>query len=148
MQILSKRSRYALHGIAYIATHGDGTPVSMQRILEYLKIYSGSLSLSPGYIAKVFQGLTRAGLVHSSSGPHGGYVLARKAEEIHLMEVVEALEGPIQSDCCLLSTGNCPMESTCGVKSIIGEAEAAFHDALWNRSLASLTEKMHFPEIH
>jgi DNA-binding IscR family transcriptional regulator len=73
--IVSKRSRYALHGLGYLAKFSEGKPISFDEILVYLRAYSQHLSLSPGYIAKIFQDISRAGFTVAVSGPHGGYQL-------------------------------------------------------------------------
>ncbi|MFQ5700538.1 MAG: RrF2 family transcriptional regulator [Acidobacteriota bacterium] len=145
MSIVSRKSRYALHGLAFIAVSSQGKPVPYNKILEYLRAYSQNLSLSTGYIAKVFQELSRAGFTAAVSGPHGGYQLARPAGRISLIDVVEALDGPLLTGCCLLSVGDCPKQSTCGVRTIIQEAELAFYRFFQRETVATLARRMDFP---
>lgn len=145
MSIISKKARYALHGIGYIAVFSKGRPVPFDEILAYLRDYSQRLTLSPGYIAKIFQELSRAGLTAAASGPHGGYQIARSAEKIRLIEIVEALDGPLLRQCCLLSVGDCPRQSTCGVRTLIGEAELVFYRFFEKQTVASLAHRMAFP---
>ncbi len=146
--ILSKRTRYALHGVGYIAAFAEGKPVPLDRILKYLKIYSRHLTLSSGYIRKIFQDISRAGLIQATFGPRGGYSLGRAAEEIKLLDIVEVLEGPIFSDCCLLSSGihGCPVETNCGVRKIIHGAEMALYRFLHDTTVETLTKEMVFPD--
>jgi Rrf2 family protein len=65
-------------------------------------------------MAKILRGLVRAGLLRSSRGVHGGFSLARGAAEISLLDVVEAIEGPVALTPCLPDpmscehAGNCP----------------------------------------
>ncbi len=146
MPLISKKSRYALHGLAYIASRATGEPVPFHEILAYLTRYSGQLSLSSGYINKIFQDISRAGLTQAAPGPRGGYLLARPPGRIRLIEVVEALDGPISTGCCLLSVGSCGMQDTCGVAGIIHEAEAAFHRFFERQTLATLARRMQFPD--
>jgi len=147
MRAVSKKARYALHGLAFVAEYGRSEPVSFNRILGYLRAYSQRLSLSPSYIAKVFQEISRAGFTTAVSGPRGGYQLARPAGSIRVIEVVEALDGPLLSDCCLLSVGQCDRQSTCGVGGMIREAEQAFHRFLKRETIGSLGRKMEFPDL-
>lgn len=144
MRIVSKKSRYALHGLAYVAAVSHGEPVPFNRILEYLRSYSQRLTLSPGYMAKIFQEVSRAGFTVAVPGPRGGYQLARQPEEIHLIEIVEALDGPVLTECCLLSVGTCERQSTCGVSQIIHQAEQSFYRFFMNETVASLARKMDF----
>ena len=100
LSILSKKSHYALHGVAYVACRSNGTPVPFDEILAYLEDCTAELALSPGYIAKIFQSVSRARLLEAVPGPSGGYRLAREADEIRLLDVVEALEGPLVAGRC------------------------------------------------
>lgn len=145
MSLVSKRSRYALHGLAYISVSQSDGPVALNRILDYLSAYSQRLGLSSGYIAKIFQDLSRVGLVQAVPGPHGGYLLARPPREIKLVEIVTALDGPLMTGCCLLSVGECDRQSTCGVAGMIHEAEAAFQKFFEKETVASLARRMSFP---
>ncbi len=147
MTLVSKKVRYALHGLGYIARRSstDGRPVPFDQVLAYLRAYSPRLTLSEGYIAKVFQEISRAGLTSSTPGPGGGYLLTRPPEQIHLIEIIEALEGPVREDCCLLSVGGCPNQGNCGVGAVIREAEASFHRFFHGETVATLVRRMTFP---
>jgi len=142
MDLLSKKARHALHGVAYIALHGKRSPVPLEAVLAYLKDYSGRVTLSPGYIAKVFQELSRAGVITAVPGPGGGYSLARPASRVHLIEIIEALDGPVVSRCCLLSAGACPVEEHCGVGAMLRAAERAFYDFFKKKTVQTLARKM------
>jgi Rrf2 family protein len=147
MALISKKARYALHGLGFIARHSDGSPVPFHWILEYLKAYSKHLTLSPGYIAKVFQEVSRAGLTEAVSGPRGGYRLARPPENIRLIEIIEAVDGPQLSACCLLSMGDCDQQGECGVGAVVREAEQVFYEFFRTETVATLARKMTFPDL-
>ena len=85
---LSRRARYALCGLFDLAYNGAGEPVRVQSIGERQKI-------PHRFLEQIFQALRKAGLIVGKRGPGGGYVLARRPEEITLREVVEAIEGPL-----------------------------------------------------
>lgn len=146
MTTISKKVRYVLHGVAYIAAVSDGKPVPFEAVMAYLRAYSQSLTLSESYIAKVFQEVSRAGFLSASTGPRGGYQLTRNPEELRLVDLIEAVDGPLVSDCCLLSVGGCSREESCGVRRVVQEAELAFYHALERETLASLAQKMDFSE--
>ena len=146
MKALSKKTRYAFHGLVYIAAFSRGKPVPFDEILAYLRAYSKQLTLSPGYIAKIFQEVSRAGLTQAVSGPRGGYRLARDARRISMADIIEALDGPMLSGCCLLSVGGCARESSCGMRGVIHEAEMASYRVFERETLASLARKVDFPD--
>jgi Rrf2 family protein len=66
-----------------------------------------TLSVSEAHLAKVLQRLARTGLVESVRGPKGGFALARAGEEISLLQVYEAIEGPLEDTHCLLGEPVC-----------------------------------------
>jgi Rrf2 family protein len=91
---ISDAASLALHAMVLIAGKPD-TLVSTHEIAE-------QLGVSENHLAKVRQTLSRAGLVESTRGPHGGFRLAKSAAEITLLDVYEAVEGPIRPTSCLL----------------------------------------------
>jgi FeS assembly SUF system regulator len=68
-------------------------------------------------VAKLLKTLTRAGLVDSVRGAHGGYKLARPAEGITVADVIVAIDGPIALTQCSVHKGGCSVEAYCGVRS-------------------------------
>jgi len=145
MALLSRRVRYALHGLGYVGTMPPGEPVPFHRVLDFLRSYSHRLTLSSGYIAKIFQEVSRAGFAVAIPGPRGGYQLARPASKIRLIDVVEVLEGPLVADCCLLAVGTCDVQETCGFRTVMQKAESAFYNALAKETVASLVRRMDIP---
>lgn len=85
--------------------------------------------------------LVRTGLAISKAGKHGGYRLARPAETISLLEVVEAGEGPLVADRCALGEGPCRWEEVCPLHATWGQATAALREVLASSSLAELVER-------
>lgn len=146
MDTISKKARCVLYGTAYIAAVSDGRPVPFDTVMTYLRTYAQSLALSESYIAKVFQELSRAGFLRASTGPRGGYQLTRDPEELLLVDLVEAVDGPLVSDSCFLSAEGCPRKQSCGVRRVVREAEMAFYRRLERETLASLARKMDFSD--
>lgn len=86
------------------------------------------LPVSKNHLAKVMQRLSRAGLVSSTRGPTGGFVLAKEPEQITLLEVYEAVEGPIHSQQCLLGRPAC--SGSCVFGDFITRTTAEFRTML------------------
>lgn len=68
-------------------------------------------------VSKLLKPLARAGLVEGFRGVNGGYRLARAAGAISLVEIVEAIEGPLGMTECSVHAGVCGIEDSCGVRA-------------------------------
>ena len=68
-------------------------------------------------VAKLLKPLAQAGLVEGFRGANGGYKLARDAADISLVEIVEAMEGPLGMTECSVHAGQCGIEDSCGVRA-------------------------------
>lgn len=68
---------------------------------------AGSIAGSEGHLAKVMRRLVRAGLVESARGPGGGFILAKPADRITLLEIYSAVEGPFETGVCLMDDPCC-----------------------------------------
>lgn len=68
-------------------------------------------------VSKLLKPLAQAGLVEGFRGANGGYRLARAADQISLIEIVEALEGPLGMTECSAHAGTCGIEDHCGVRA-------------------------------
>lgn len=80
------KTEYGLICLVYMAKQGHLHPITIREI-------SGAEQYSQTYIEKILQSLRGAQIVKAQSGTHGGYVLARPADQISLKEIIEALEG-------------------------------------------------------
>ena len=86
---VSKKVEYALLGIGHIAKHSDDGYVTVSAIA---KKYDVAASL----IAKVIKKLADANILKNRMGPKGGFKLTRPATQISLLEIVEAIDGPLE----------------------------------------------------
>ena len=133
---------YALHCLIWIAGPLEQPPSS--RDLAEMQ------GVSPSFMKKIFPKLEKAGIVEATGGIRGGYQLARPAEQISVLDVVDAVDGSKPMfDCqeirarCALFDGNPPEWSTrgvCGIHAVMIRAENALRGELAKTSLASLIE--------
>jgi len=91
-------------------------------------------------VAKVLKPLAQAGLVEGFRGAAGGYRLARDARRINLVDIVEAMEGPLGMTECSLHTGACGIESSCGVRANWRRINDVVAEALRSVTLAEMLE--------
>ena len=68
--------------------------------------------------------LSTAGILRATRGAHGGVALARPADDISLLEIVETIDGPIVLNECIVDSGTCPLGNTCTIQSVWCEAQA------------------------
>jgi FeS assembly SUF system regulator len=89
-------------------------------------------------VAKLLKPLAQAGLVEGFRGTNGGYRLARAATDISLVEIVEAMEGPLGMTECSIHAGACGIEHSCGVRASWRRINDVVADALRGVTLAQM----------
>ena len=116
---LSKKVEYGLIAIRHIATRARGELVTAKEVAD-------AYGIPYEMLAKVLQRLTKAGLVLSVQGVHGGYTLARRPAEIPVSEIISAIEGgnPGIVQCLSDSPEICGVASTCTIKSPLTKVQA------------------------
>ena len=127
----TKRADYGLMAIHYIAVHEETGAVSAKRI-------AAEFAMPPELQAKILQQLARQRLIVSQNVPKGGYVLASRAMEITVGQVVRALEGPINIVECLEEDSACPQMARCNLRRPVQKIQAAISQMLDTMSLAEL----------
>ena len=98
-------------------------------------------------VSKLLKTLTQAGLVHSFRGSTGGYRLAMPASQITLIEIVEAIEGPLGMTECSGEHSSCEHETHCGVRSKWQRINDVVADALRAVSLAEMMPSNSIPPV-
>lgn len=93
------------------------------------------------FLAKVLQSLTHAGLVVSHRGNTGGFELPTSHRSATLLEVIEALEGPVRLNLCLNSTESCTRQEWCQVHPVWVQAQEALTAVLRSVSVHDLAQK-------
>jgi Rrf2 family protein len=133
MMELTRKGEYAIRGIVYLATR-PGDQVCL------LSEIAAAVDVPPTFLAKIFQQFSKIGLVKSYRGTGGGFVLGRAPEKITLLEVVEAVEGTIIPNRCVVSTGDCPRDTTCNVHPVWVNIQKQVRDILAAVSLKELAK--------
>jgi len=96
---ISEAANMALHTMVLLAKKPHQS-MTTQEVADILKA-------SQAHLAKVLQRLLKADLVKSERGPKGGYLLAKPAKDITLLQVYEAIDGRIKPNTCLLGSPVC-----------------------------------------
>jgi len=115
---LSDAASLALHTVRLLAEEADRRPTTRDRRPRTrdrrltTRDIASKLSVSESHLSKVLQRLAARGLVESVRGPKGGFTLAGEPSAITMMDVYEAIDGPLASDACLLGRATC-VADTC-----------------------------------
>ncbi|MCX6028435.1 MAG: Rrf2 family transcriptional regulator [Chloroflexi bacterium] len=131
MLTINRQTDYASRIILHLALQGDGSRVTTAEIAERRLI-------PKAFVRRVVTRLAAAGLIATTRGAEGGIVLARPAGEISLLEVVEAMEGPLALNACTVNPHTCPLVVACPVNKawchardlLVGELRGMTFDQL------------------
>jgi Rrf2 family protein len=131
---LPESTEWVLHAVTSLAQLDPGASASAAQLAQHFDVPAA-------YLAKQLQALVRGGVLYGTTGPRGGFRLARPPEKITMVEVVEAVDGSSPFYQCnelrQRGRGAAPPEQcrkTCGIAARMHEAEAA-----WRASLATVT---------
>lgn len=130
MQI-TRASDYAVRVMIHLA---GLPPASTVRQSELSK----ATDVSGHFLSKVLQQLVRSRLIRSQRGSGGGYALAVAAHSVSLLDVVEAIEGPVRLNQCIEEGPSCERKSWCPAHQVWAEAQAAVVTVLRAASMAVL----------
>jgi Rrf2 family protein len=128
---LSRASTYAFYGLTYLASQRD-------RIVPLPEI-SSRCGVPEKHLAKIFHTLARAGLLTSARGVNGGFALARPADQISPLEVIEIVDGRIADSGCLLLGVPCDRGSVCRINAVWRRAQHQMLAVLREATLADMT---------
>ncbi len=131
---LSSRVRYGCRALVYLAVHQDEGPVALETLAQ-------DTSIPEMYLAKITQDLRRSGLIHSVRGAHGGYLLGGPAAEVTVMDIWEALEGPLCPVDCLEHPQGCDLLDECVTRDVWSRVRDAVSGVLRSVTLEALAEK-------
>lgn len=110
MQI-TRQADYAVRAVMYLSKLGTNARASTAEIAR-------EQSIPTTFLAKIVSQLASAGVVRATRGARGGVTLARPPEEISLLEIVEAIDGPMALNECVLDASRCPISVECPVRPV------------------------------
>ena len=126
---ISEAAAIALHTMVLLSD-AEGKPLTAGSIAE-------RLTRSENHLSKVLQRLARAGFVASTRGPSGGFVLARPAEDINMLDVFEAMDGPVGCVGCTQTPAVCDGQS-CIFGQLVTIVNVQVREFLGNLRLSEL----------
>jgi Rrf2 family iron-sulfur cluster assembly transcriptional regulator len=133
MQI-TRSEEYGLKGLVFLARQ----PREKMALVSEISRDQG---IPEKFLAKIFQRLSRAGLLRSTRGAKGGFSLGRPANEITLREIIEAIEGPVAVSRCFLKNGICDEEDFCPLRDVLQEAQESLLGILSKTTVEDLVKR-------
>jgi Rrf2 family protein len=130
MQI-SMAGKYAIRAMMYLASLDPKTITQINDLSE-------RWGIPEKYLRKIIPQLARAGLIYSRRGMGGGIVLARPSKDISFLEVIEAVEGKIFLNKCLMSPDMCERSPWCSANRVWHEAQESMKRVLASKNLEEL----------
>ena len=131
---LNRESDYGIKALVFLAKQEPGVVFQSSAIAQ-------AEELPQGFLAKIFQKLTKHGLLLSYRGKRRGYALGKPPEQILLKEIVEAIEGPDIFDRCIFWSGKCSNSDPCLLHDRFTEIKPKLDEMMLQTTLADMAEK-------
>jgi Rrf2 family protein len=131
---LTRAADYAVRVMIHLAAAAPGTRASRADL-------AGAVDCPDQFLSKVLQSLTRAGLVTSHRGNTGGFELAETHRNASLLEIVEAVEGPIRLNICVGRVDECGQRDSCPAYPVWNAAQNAMAAVLRSATIDELARR-------
>ncbi|MBI3359717.1 MAG: Rrf2 family transcriptional regulator [Chloroflexi bacterium] len=128
---ITRQADYAVRAVLEIAKLPDGRRASTSEIAR-------QQGIPLTFLAKIVAQLAVSGIVHTTLGAHGGVTLARSPESISMLEVIEAIDGPITLNACVADGAYCVYSNDCPVRDVWCDVQAGLADKLRSTTFAQL----------
>jgi len=137
--MLSKKAKYALKALEYLAEKQSTGPLRISEIAD-------SQGFPQKFLEAILLELRKDGILRSKLGKSGGYMLNKDPNEIKLGHVIRLLDGPIALVSCVsfkyyAPCEECDDEATCGLRQVCGEVREATNHILDHVSLADILQR-------
>jgi Rrf2 family protein len=132
---INQATDYGFRAVLYLAQQAGREMVEAQTIAQ-------NEVVPIRYLLKIMPSLINAGIVRSQRGVGGGYALARDPRDITLLDVIEAIEGPIRLNRCLLDEGYCSKQGPpdCKIHQALADIQQKLDRELKHYNFADLVE--------
>ncbi len=135
---VSRKIDYGLRAMIHLSTLPAGKIASLQDLAT-------TLHLPREFLAKILKVLAAKGLIRSARGAHGGYQLSRAARDISFLDVIEAVEGPVQLNVCLDHKDRCDVSAGCTMYHVWKAGQDRMLEVYRRTSLAELASEPQQP---
>ena len=134
--MLSKKCKYALKALEYIAKKSDEDPILISEISE-------AQNIPKKFLEAILLELKKDGILQSRKGKNGGYFLRQSAKDINIGHIIRLIDGPIALIPCVSykfyePCAECVDEDTCGLRNVVQEVREATNKILSKVTLADM----------
>lgn len=141
--ILGNQVEWALHCMMILGSAPEGKLLNSKALADFHGV-------PKEYLSKCLQMLSQAGLVKTTMGPYGGYCLAKSADKISFLDIVEAVEGKTKTFKCneirrnnpCLTKSDRKFSKICGIAAVMHEADEAWRKSLREKKLSDITDHL------
>jgi Rrf2 family protein len=132
---LSKKADYALIAMKHLAQQSNGTAGATPGLSTSAREIAEQYDIPIELMAKVLQRLVRTGLLMSTQGTRGGYMLGRPSRLISIADVIQAIDGPFTVTACSTEKNDCEQYSKCSIRDPLWQIKERIVSALGTVSL-------------
>ncbi len=127
---ITRETDYAIRCVLYLSRK--------QGYVTMVDEISREMCIPKSFLAKILQRLTRSSIVKSFRGVKGGFQVARPPREITLLDVIEAIQGPVGMNVCAIDKRACRLSGSCTVHPVWVEARKQVEQFLGSKNFAQL----------
>jgi len=132
--LFSRQCEYAIQAVLYLALKPAGEMTSAKEL-------TAKLDVPYHFISKILQDLTYKKLLHSQTGPTGGFALAKSAQKILIKDIVEAVDGVDYATKCVMGFKECGGKNPCAVHDMWSNIKLSINDMLASKSVYELAKE-------
>jgi Rrf2 family protein len=129
----TKAEEYGIFGVMYLANQPRGRVTPLSEISE-------NQNVPEKFLAKIFQSLSRSGLIRSHRGVKGGFTLGKPSDQITIREIVESIQGPYRISRCLTEPSDGQGPAAASLRRLLEEAQSALLTVFSSHTIKDLTE--------
>jgi Rrf2 family protein len=131
---ITRQADYALRAMLFLSRQGQDQRSATSEIAK-------KQNIPPSFLAKIISQLSIAGLIHTSRGARGGVSIARSPEEITMLQVVEAIDGPVTLNECTTNPSFCGFGDDCPLHEVWCETQVELVGKLKKTTFGHITRK-------
>ena len=132
--VITRATEYAIRTVIFLAQQPRDEIVLKKDICR-------TQDVTPAFLTKILQPLIKNGIVSSQRGVGGGFLLAKSPDEITLLDILQAEEGPLKLNHCLVEESSCQRDEHCSAHEVWDEVQQQMISVLQRYSVAELVKR-------